>query len=154
MRRATRTDQGFTLTELLVVVVIIGILVAIAIPVYLNYKRGAREKTVLADVRSATGAVEAYYATYGRYPDSSIRMNLNRTTRTVALGPDTASGTFRINLSDETYMTYWAQSITGPFKVCATTWEQTRVVVLYDSVRGGSPIILGHALDDTNCAGA
>lgn len=66
-------DQGFTLIELLVVVVIIGVLVAIAVPVYLNYRKGASNKSAASDVRGAISAVEQYYTENGNvYPATVI----------------------------------------------------------------------------------
>jgi type IV pilus assembly protein PilA len=69
--RAERADgdRGFTMIELLVVVVIIGVLVAIAIPLYLNYRKGAENKSTAADIRGGISAVEQYYTENGNvYP--------------------------------------------------------------------------------------
>jgi type IV pilus assembly protein PilA len=61
MRRRGDDDRGFTMIELLVVVVIIGVLVAIAVPVYLNYRRGAANKSAASDLRGAITAIEQFY---------------------------------------------------------------------------------------------
>jgi prepilin-type N-terminal cleavage/methylation domain-containing protein len=59
-RRRLARQGGFTLIEVLMVLVILGILLAIAIPGYLVFKDRAGQKAAEANVRSAITAVETY----------------------------------------------------------------------------------------------
>ncbi|MGI6455543.1 MAG: prepilin-type N-terminal cleavage/methylation domain-containing protein [bacterium] len=60
--------QGFTLIELLIVVAIIGILAAIAVPNFLNAQTRAKVARVRADVHSLTTALEQYRLDNNDYP--------------------------------------------------------------------------------------
>ncbi len=63
-----RNKKGFTLIELLIVVAIIGIIVAIAIPNLLNAIQRAKQKRSMGDMRSAGTAAEAYAVDFNHYP--------------------------------------------------------------------------------------
>ncbi|MCI6697486.1 MAG: type II secretion system GspH family protein [Solobacterium sp.] len=60
-----KNKKGFTLAELLIVVAIIAVLVAIAIPVFTSQLEKAREATDLANVRSAYAEIITEYLTSG-----------------------------------------------------------------------------------------
>lgn len=57
-----RKDEGFTLVELMVVVLIIGILVAVAIPVFNSASESARRRACSANLRTLDGAVQQWVA--------------------------------------------------------------------------------------------
>ena len=70
--------RGFTIIELLVVVVIIGILAAIAIPKFAMTKDKARMASVKSDLRNTMTAEEAYFADYSTFGTlSQIQTNSN-----------------------------------------------------------------------------
>jgi len=92
-RLGGKTEQGFTAIELLVVIVIIGILLAIAVPSYLGFRDRAADSSAKANVRAALPAIEAYFADErlgnGTYTDMTLAQ-LRTVDQTVELDEDPA----------------------------------------------------------------
>jgi len=61
------SEQGFTVIELLVVIIIIGILLAIAVPSYLGFRDRAANNTMKESLRAALPAAQAYHDDHGTY---------------------------------------------------------------------------------------
>ncbi len=70
-------EQGFTIVELLIVIVVIGILAALVVTTFTGIQQKARNTERQTDIKAIHGQVEAYYAQNGRYPTLA---NLNDST--------------------------------------------------------------------------
>ncbi len=74
--RLARRDDGFTLIELMVVVLIIAILIAIAIPTFLGARKRAQDKQAQSNLRNALTAEKTFYVDNQAYADDGVAADL------------------------------------------------------------------------------
>ena len=68
LKKFRKNEKGFTLIELLIVVAIIGILAAIAIPQFSSYRAKAYNSAAQSDLKNIKTGMEAYMADNQEYP--------------------------------------------------------------------------------------
>ena len=67
-------EKGFTLIELMIVIAIIGILAAIAIPNFVSYRQRSYNSAAQSDLKNAITAQEAYYVDWSTYSDNATKL--------------------------------------------------------------------------------
>src|SRR3954464_10003209 len=101
MKQQSRSTQGFTLVEIMIVVVIIGLLAAMAIPAFQKVRTSSQDKAVLNNARQLAAAADQYFLENG--------------VSSVAVGNLVGSTNYvkALNLvANETYPTGYTQGIT------------------------------------------
>ncbi len=97
-----RNQKGFTLMELMIVIVIIGVLAAIGVPAYTNYVEKARATTCDANRRSLSTANGLYYAENGEYAGDINDLEAYLDATTISNFTCPSKGTFTFNADNGT----------------------------------------------------
>lgn len=114
-----KAQQGFTLVELMIVVVIIGILAAVAIPQFQKFQlrsKHGESATILSGIHGAEEAFASKWGAYGEFgPEGNVALDGNKAAWTAC--PDGAEGHCNIGYTPQgrTYFLYTATADAGAF---------------------------------------
>jgi type IV pilus assembly protein PilA len=103
-------NGGFTLVEIMIVVVIIGLLAAMAIPAFQKVRTSSQDKAVLNNARQLSAGADQYYLENG----------VSTVTLTDLLGPTSYVKALN-TVANETYPTYFTQGVTVTISSVAGT---------------------------------
>ena len=134
----SRKTRGFTLVEILIVVIILGILAAIVIPQFTNASNDARNNSVASTLQTLRGQIELYKIQHGdQYPSSAAAALVNALTlKTDTTGNTTVPATATTGFCGPYVQTFPTNPVVGNSGVTAAAtvgygWVYTCVNNVY-----------------------
>ena len=114
LRMLRRKDKGFTLIELMIVIAIIGILAAIAIPQFTQYRQRGYNAEMQADIRNAATANEAFYSDSLSYAGATSDLSSRGYTPSAGVTVTVAGNSTGYSISASHVSGTKTWSLTGP----------------------------------------
>lgn len=158
-----KAQQGFTLIELMIVIAIVGILAAIALPAYQDYIVRSKMTEPLAALAEGKTTVAEYVAANGNGPDEVSKFGLNLATRNgdilyrLRLTPDDSSVVnVQFLLTAEVYNSVWVggekdESAVSTFSLSGSTNGDGTMT--WECIPGGNGTAIEAKYLPANCRG-
>lgn len=105
IKRSRPAEQGFTLLELMIVMVVIGLLAAIAIPSYTNNIRNAKEAVLKEDLHTMRTAIDSYTVDKQKAPETLDDLVQSGYLKTMPVDPFTKRSDTWVPVQSDSYST-------------------------------------------------
>lgn len=141
MLRIKNSQKGFTIVELLIVIVVIGILAALVINTFSGVQKRARDSERQTDIKALISQIEAYYQNNDRYPVATeiTTTNLPGLDAAALKNPKGAAGLTAATNATQTSNTayyYWAQDDAGA--ACTVALASCQTFCIYAPLENGT----------------